>query len=117
MQLWAHTQLDAKPTDMIKEILFELPHIKVVILEDGFYALAVDDFEVNDYVEDFLIEECDIDICVVSTENIGEHTFHYSYFENNLIPTDLISSLKKLDLDEIEKIYKLNNIDPTTPIT
>ena len=41
---------------MIKEVLFQIQHLKFVNLDSGKYCLIVEDTEVNDYVEEYMLE-------------------------------------------------------------
>lgn len=94
---------------MIKEILFQIPHIKFVILSSGEYCLIVEDTELNDFIEDFLVEDNDIEIVSVSMVNENKLSVYYHYFDESFEVESLISILKKLDLNEVENIFKLNN--------
>ncbi len=93
---------------MIKEILFEILHIKFVILDDGEYCLIIEDTEVNDFVEDFILEN-GIEIENVSLDNENRLSIYYNYFEENLEIEKLIVALKKIDVKEVEAIFKINN--------
>ena len=93
---------------MIREVLFEIPHIKFVILDDGEYCLVVEDTELNDYVEDFIYEN-GIEIENVSLDNENGLSIYYNYFEGNLEAEKLIVALKKFDVKEVEAIFKINN--------
>ena len=93
---------------MIKEILFQVPHIKLVILENTNYCLLVEDTELNDFIEDFLVEN-DIYIFEVSIDNKNSLSVYYNYFDGNLELENLIDVLRKLEINEIETIFKLNN--------
>ncbi|MBS0193920.1 MAG: hypothetical protein JSR34_06710 [Proteobacteria bacterium] len=86
-----------------------LPHIKIGSLELGGVALIIDDFELFDFIEDYLIEECDIEYTWRSSVNRIGGEIITLYFSNPTTSEQLESVLLKLSSKEIEAIYRLNN--------
>ena len=73
--------------------------------QNDFLELIIDDYELFDYIDDLLHEY-----------NLSEEDQEYSFEEDNHIifkeiqnQEKIISFLKDLNSDEIERIYKLNN--------
>jgi transcriptional/translational regulatory protein YebC/TACO1 len=73
--------------------------------QNDFLELIIDDYELFDYIDDLLHEY-----------NLSEEDQEYSFEEDNHIifkeiqnQEKIISFLKNLNSDEVERIYKLNN--------
>ena len=86
------------------EHIFSSNHINL-FKQNDFLELIVDDYELFDYIDDLLHEY-----------NLSEEDQEYSFEEDNHIifkeiqnQEKIISFLKDLNSDEIERIYKLNN--------
>lgn len=94
---------------MVKEVLWEVPHIKLAYLEGGELCLIVEDTELNDYVEDFLWDEYDFIATSVSVAAGARTAIYNNYLDVNIPLKELIEVLSQLDLNEVERIYKLNN--------
>ena len=90
----------------MQTILWEIPHVQLVRLESGGYCLIVEDTNVNDFVEDFLWDEYEYDATNVSLP-IGSKTAVYAnYFHAGFPVERLIESLKLLDAEEVERVYR-----------
>ena len=86
------------------EHIFSSNHINLFKQNDSL-ELIIDDYELFDYIDDLLHEY-----------NLSEEDQEYSFEEDNHIifkeiqnQEKIISFLKDLNSDEIERIYKLNN--------
>ena len=86
------------------EHVFSSNHINL-FKQNDFLELIIDDYELFDYIDDLLHEY-----------NLSEEDQEYSFEEDNHIifkeiqnKEKIISFLKDLNSDEIERIYKLNN--------
>ena len=89
-------------------LIFNSTHIKVYKSEwDELYVL-VEDTELFDYVEDSLIEKGEITIEYHQQSNINSLN-RYRIFVDANQESSLIELLNKLELNEIEEIWKLNN--------
>lgn len=86
------------------EHIFSSNHINL-FKQNDFLELIIDDYELFDYINDLLHEY-----------NLSEEDQEYSFEEDNHIifkeiqnQEKIISFLKDLNSDEVERIYKLNN--------
>ena len=75
-------------------------------IEDGVLCLEVDDYELNDFVEDFLWDNFQIESEYVAQFSSSNNR---SWYSKDVAAEDSIKALSQLDLNEIERIYKLNN--------
>ena len=86
-----------------------IPHIKFGTNAQGNLYVAVEDTELFDYIDDYLTEECSIEYeHVIESENNGipVYTMLFSKEINDIV---LETVLNNLSLNEIEKIYSINN--------
>ena len=72
-------------------------------------TIDVDDLELFDFVEDYLIEECDIEYEYMQELSIDGSQIYRMYFGNKYTFNEIENQKKKLDKEEINKIYKINN--------
>lgn len=86
------------------EHVFSSNHINL-FKQNDFLELIIDDYELFDYIDDLLHEF-----------DLSEEDQEYSFEEDNHIifkeiqnQEKIISFLKDLNSDEVERIYKLNN--------
>lgn len=93
----------------MEEVLWEVPHIKIVRLESGEYCLVVEDTELNDFVEDFLWDDYEYQATSVSMQGRSNPAVYYNYFDANFHVDGLIEALNQLDLNEVKRIFSLNN--------
>jgi hypothetical protein len=91
---------------MAIKVLFEINHIRLIQLEDGVLYLEVDDYELNDFLEDYLWDNFHIESEYVAHPSSSDNR---SWYSKNVVAKNLIKALSQLDLSEIERIYKLNN--------
>ncbi|CAN5162675.1 hypothetical protein BH11BAC5_BH11BAC5_30950 [soil metagenome] len=94
---------------MERDTLFEIPHIRLIKSDTGLCCLVVESTELNDYVEDFLWDEFDYQSTSVSLQDKKMPAIYYNYFDANFSKERLIELLNQLDLQEVTRIYKLNN--------
>ncbi|MES2048599.1 MAG: hypothetical protein V4447_09375 [Pseudomonadota bacterium] len=86
-----------------------LPHIKIAQDENGRIFLVVDDYELFDFIDDFLSEKCDISYEYQnSTERNGGEIMNM-YFPISVSLKEVEENLMRFSADEIENIYRLNN--------
>jgi len=86
-----------------------MPHIKLVQLESGAYCLSVEDTMLNDYVEDFLWDDYEYQSTEVAIQEGTTLAVYYNYFDADFPIEDVIDSLKQIDVNEVERVFKLNN--------
>ncbi|HBS11303.1 MAG TPA: hypothetical protein DEO36_01995 [Flavobacteriaceae bacterium] len=90
------------------ELLFELPHIKFFKSEWKELYLIVEDTELADYIDDELTENDNIEIISHISSEINGKSRYRLYIKNEQEKTTM-KCLKKMNEDEIERIWKLNN--------
>ena len=85
------------------------PHISIDTHESGRVILVVEDYELFDFIEDYLNEEIEIPYeYITSSERVGGEVITI-YFPLSTRITEVESGLLKLSAQEIERIYLLNN--------
>ena len=89
-------------------ILFEVSHIKLIKENDVPY-LIIDDWELYDFVDDFLWDNFKLSTDGFVEHDLIENKVYQVYFESGVNENNIVSALRKLDLEEVERIYKLNN--------
>ena len=94
---------------MKENVLFEVSHLRLVRLDDERYRLSVEDTELYDFVEDFLWDNYKIETEDIEFESNGKVNICHYFFQPDFDISLLINALKKIDIKEIERIYKLNN--------
>ena len=86
-----------------------LPYISVGLDEGNRCIVVVEDYELFDFVEDFLGCECDLLYEYrTSKERLGGEIITM-FFPLSVTPEDIKASLSSLSPAEVERIYKLNN--------
>lgn len=86
-----------------------LPYIHVGLDDDNRCIVVVEDYELCDFIEDFLGDECDLPYEYrTSRERPGGEVITM-YFPLAVTPALIERSLMKLSSAEIERIYGFNN--------
>ena len=86
-----------------------LPHISVGSDDGDRCIVVVEDYELFDFVEDFLGEECGLSYEYrISRERPGGEIITM-YFPLGVTPAVIEACLARLSAAEIERIHKLNN--------
>ncbi|MEZ4936907.1 MAG: hypothetical protein R2799_04870 [Crocinitomicaceae bacterium] len=85
---------------------YKQPHIEIIKKPNGDITMEIDDTELFDFIEDYLIEKCSIEYAYLS-ETLNHNKI--MHFTDKYSFNTLIEAIQKLDRDEIEKIYQLNN--------
>jgi hypothetical protein len=86
-----------------------IPHVNYGKDVEGCVFISVEDTELFDYVEDHLIEKCNLKYeHLTSSENNGV-TVYRMCFSKNFEVKDIEKALSKISALELEKIYKINN--------
>ena len=93
----------------IRDVLWEVSYIKLVQLDNSEYCLIVEDTELNDFVEDFLWDDFEFQATSVEVQRETNITVYYNYFDSSVEIDKVREALKQLDLNEVERIYRLNN--------
>ena len=86
-----------------------LPHISIGSDESGCVILEIEDFELFDFIEDYLTEKCNLPYeSRKSRELVGGEVITL-YFPPNTKSDHVKQALMRLSHSEIEAIYRLNN--------
>ena len=85
---------------------YKQPHIIINKEPNGEITIEIDDIELFDFIEDYLIEKCSIEYAFLTDMKNKNRIMH---FTDKYSFETLKSVVQRLDRDEIEKIYQLNN--------
>ena len=96
----------AKALNAMKKIL---PHIEIGLDQHGAVAVSVEGYELFDFIDDYVTEECDLDWQGKTVKAVGSGEVHTIYFNPKHSFDDVEQALLKLDPAEIDRIYALNN--------
>lgn len=86
-----------------------LPYISVGLDDAGRCVVVVEDYELFDFVEDFLGDECDLSYEYRTSKKRPGGEIIIMYFPLGVTPAVIQASLSSLSPAEIERIYELNN--------
>ena len=84
------------------------PNLKIEVI-GGHVVMLVKDTEVFDYVEDFLIEEHDLEYAYLESEETNGVTTYTLHFPETNDPTKLQTAVDAIDPDELQRILDLSN--------
>jgi len=86
-----------------------LPHISIGADKAGCVILEIEDYELFDFIDDYLTEKCDFPYeSQRSRERLGGEVITMR-FPREITKEQVEESLMKLSHQEIEAIYRLNN--------
>jgi hypothetical protein len=100
--------IEIEDIPLTDELVLELPHLKVFKSEWRELYILIEDTELFDFIEDYLTEDCGIDNIQSQQSHIVGKSRYRVYLQPEL-EKKLTSELKKLNVEEIEEIWKLNN--------
>ena len=86
-----------------------LPHIESGIDDEGQLFVSIEDTELFDYVEDYLIESCDIEYECFENSEINGVSVYTIFFSSNVNKEELDCVLSKLSALEVQRIFRINN--------
>ena len=86
---------------------YEQPHISINSDSNGEITIEINDHELFDFIEDYLIEKCSIEYDYMT--QLHEERLYKMYFRVNCSFEQLKNAILNLDRNELERIYKLNN--------
>jgi tRNA threonylcarbamoyladenosine modification (KEOPS) complex Cgi121 subunit len=86
-----------------------LPYISVGLGEGNRCIVVVDDYELFDFIEDFLGDECDLSYEYRTSKERPGGEVITMFFPLRVTPEVIEASLSSLSPAEVERIYKLNN--------
>jgi hypothetical protein len=86
-------------------------HITIKKNQKNEIIILVDDYELFDFIEDYLCEERDFDFeSYIGTDtHIDKSKWNEINMGTKYSVEDIIKEIKRLDTNEIERIYRLNN--------
>jgi hypothetical protein len=93
---------------MDEKVLIELPHIKLIENEKLEIIVVVEDTELNDYVDDFLWDEYELDEYAIKFFEKNNLNYYYNYYNVEDLKV-LKKALLCIDLKEVKRIFALNN--------
>lgn len=85
---------------------YRQPHIVVKKESNGEIIINIDDVELFDFIEDYLIEKCSIEYAFITVSKNWNRIMH---FTDKYSFETIKSAIQSIDGDEIERIYQLNN--------
>ena len=86
-----------------------LPYISVGLDEGNRCVIVIEDYELFDFVEDFLCDECDLSYEYRTSKERPGGEIITMFFPLGVAPEVIEASLSSLSPAEVERIYKLNN--------
>jgi hypothetical protein len=86
-----------------------LPYISVGLDDKNRCIVVVEDYELCDFIEDFLGDECDLSYEYRTARERSGGEIITLYFPPAVTPEAIERNLLRLSPEEIERIYKLNN--------
>lgn len=93
-----------------------LPHMQIALHNDQHVIVVVDDYELADFIEDYLGDDCDLPYDYRTTVERQGGEIITLHFPASVLLQEIEGGLK-LSPDEVERIYRLNNQPRTCPIT
>ncbi len=87
----------------------ELPHIKIKQDIAGMTKVEVEDNELFDFIEDYLIEDCDIEYDYMETSKKEALTIYTMFFSKIYLKETIEAALSKLEIAQIQNTFRINN--------
>ena len=85
-----------------------LPHIQIGLHNDEHLIVVVGDYELADFIEDYLGDDCDLPYDYRTTAERPGGEIITLHFPASVQLQTIVVSLNRLSSDEIEGIYRLN---------
>ena len=86
-----------------------LPHIKIGLNEDNRCMVVVEDYELFDFISDYLGDECDLPHEYQTSQTRPGGEVVTMYFLLGVTAEEIEKRLLRLSAAEVERIYGLNN--------
>ena len=86
-----------------------LPHIQIGLNEDNRCMVVIEDYELFDFVSDYLGDECDFPHEYQTSKTRPDGEVVTMYFPLAVTAAAIEKNLLKLSPAEVERIYGLNN--------
>jgi hypothetical protein len=90
------------------EVVLELPHIKLFKSEWKELYILIEGTKLFNFIDESIAENCDIVNLKLEQSEIKNKSRYRVYFDPK-VEKKLTSELKKLSIDEIEKLWKIGN--------
>lgn len=87
-------------------MLYKQPHIVIHKKSNNEIIIEIDDIELFDFIEDYLIEKCSIEYAFLTSSKNNNRIMH---FKNNHSFETLKNAIQSINSNEIESVFKLNN--------
>jgi hypothetical protein len=81
----------------------------LVLVSGGHVCVSVDDYELMDFVDDFLTEKRDIESDYQVKSIVNGRSVYTLHFPISVTLDAVSHAIQELDPDEIERIWLLNN--------
>lgn len=89
-----------------------LPHIKIGLHETGEVVLVVEDYELFDFIDDYLSDECDVSAeSFKFADRVGGEVVT-AFFAHSTTIEQLEAALSRVSPETVQSIYRLNNDAP-----
>lgn len=92
-----------------KEMKKVLPHIQIGLHDDEHVIVVVGDYELADFIEDYLGDNCNLPYDYRTTADRPGGEVITLHFPASVLLKEIESNLIKLSSEEIDDIYRLNN--------
>ena len=86
-----------------------LPHVMIDTDSNGLVNVSIEDYELFDYIDDFLTEKCSVQYEYKSESKNTKGAVYIMHFSSNYNVTEIQQYLLKLKPEALEKIYSINN--------
>lgn len=100
------TELPSSLKVLMKRVL---PHIEIGLNEDNRCFAVIDDYELFDFISDYLGDECDLPHEYQTSKTRPGGEIITTYFPASVTAAAVERCLLKLSPAEVERIYRLNN--------
>ena len=101
-----HTEVPFSWKVLMKQVL---PYIQIGLNEDNRCLVVVDDYELFDFISDYLSDECDLPHEYLTSKKRPGGEVVTMYFPPPVTAAAIEQCLLKLSSAEVERIYGLNN--------
>lgn len=86
-----------------------LPHIQIGLNEDNRCSVVIDDYELFDFISDYLGDECDLPHEYLTSKTRPGGEVVTMYFPPAVTAAAIEQCLLKLSPAEVHRIYGINN--------
>ncbi|MCG8521912.1 MAG: hypothetical protein MI744_06875 [Pseudomonadales bacterium] len=93
-----------------------LPHIEIGLDQYGAVAVSVEDYELFDFIDDYVTEECDLDWQEKTVKEAAKGEVHTMYFNPKHSLAEVEVALLKLDPEKVEKYMRLTTEQASTKV-